>query len=580
MLGSIRRRFATTCVYFIPQVVYSSKKMKTIVDIFLESTDRFKDNIAFQMVSDEKEEAVFYFKLRERVEKISCRLQSLGIKKKERIAILSENRPEWSYAYFAILATGAVAVGIDINLKPQEILFILNDADVSGIFISGSLLNIVQEIKENLSLKNVICFDNVVGKDCFCLSDISENNVPSFCYKEISSNDLAMLIYTSGTTGKSKAVMLSHGNISSNVFMIRRILRWETFDNFLSLLPLSHTFELTCGLLCPLYSGAKITYINSLKPANIIAVMQKTKVTHAMVVPGIIRLLQKEIIKQVSCSSELKKVIFYLGFGLCACFRVLNINLGKIIFLKIHQKFGKALKFFVSGGAPLSAYLAWWFDCLGITVLQGYGLTETSPVVSANTPLENRIGSVGKPLPGVEVKIGEGLKEGEILVKGENVLIGYYKNPEETKEAIRDGWFHTGDIGKIDSHGFLYILGREKNVIVRESGLKVYPEEIEEEMLKIPLIRDACIVGKREPGSLEELVYALIVPDEEYMGLKLSDDKDKMSELISVRIKELNSRLAAYKHIHAFELRDDLPKTATKKVKKELVKETLYKHFG
>lgn len=189
--------------------------------------------------------------------------------------------------------------------------------------------------------------------------------------------------------------------------------------------------------------------------------------------------------------------------------------------------------------------------------------------------MENRIGSVGKPLPGIEVKIKGAAEEGEILVRGRNVMRGYYKNPEDTGIALRDGWFHTGDIGRIDSHGFLYILGREKNVIVQESGLKVYPEEIEEELLKSPLISDVCIIGKREHGSLEELVYALVVPNEEYLGMRLSDSREIIKERIVREIKELNSRLATYKHIQGFELWQELPKTATRKVKKELVKKIL-----
>ncbi|MCM8794119.1 MAG: AMP-binding protein, partial [Candidatus Omnitrophica bacterium] len=236
---------------------------------------------------------------------------------------------------------------------------------------------------------------------------------------------------------------------------------------------------------------------------------------------------------------------------------------------------GKSLKFFVSGGAPLSPFIIWWFEVLGIKVLQGYGLTEASPVVSVNTPLQNRLGSVGKPLPGIEVKIKDDLKEGEILVKGENVMLGYYKSPEETSLVLRDNWLYTGDIGTLDSHGFLFILGREKNVIVLQSGLKVYPEEIEEELLKSSLIRDVCIIGKKESGFPEEKVYALIVPNDEHLGLSLDKDSEKIRGLMEKEIKNLNERLAAYKHIRGFELRKELPKTATRKIKKELVKKTL-----
>ncbi|MCM8765390.1 MAG: AMP-binding protein, partial [Candidatus Omnitrophica bacterium] len=313
-----------------------------------------------------------------------------------------------------------------------------------------------------------------------------------------------------------------------------------------------------------------------------------------------------------------RKIIFYFFFALCAVLRTFNLNLGKLFFRRMHRRFGNSLKFFVSGGAPLSPFLIWWFEVLGINILQGYGLTEASPVVSVNTPRENRLGSVGKPLPGVEVKIENNWEVGEILVRGENVMLGYYKSPEDTAEALKDHWLHTGDLGRIDSHGFLYVLGRKKNVmfgyykspedtaealkdhwlhtgdlgridshgflyvlgrkknvIVLASGLKVYPEELEEELLKSPLVREACVIGKREPGFLDEKVYALIVPHEEYLGLNLEKNSQEIRELIKKEIRFLNERLASYKHIHNFELRKELPKTATRKIKKELVKKSL-----
>ncbi|MFN7169999.1 MAG: AMP-dependent synthetase/ligase, partial [Candidatus Omnitrophota bacterium] len=487
----------------------------------------------------------------------------------------SENRPEWIYAYFAILGIGGVVVGIDINLRPQEILFILKHAQIKTIFVSRLSISNLLEIKNQSFLERIICFDEIKEEGIFSLPDFLRKNHRPFTYPGISPDDLAMLVYTSGTTGNPKAVMLTHKNITSNLRMIHRIFKWDTRDNFLSLLPLSHMFELTCGMLAPFSSGAKITYINSLKPEVILKTMQKTKITYVMVVPAILRLLRMEILKQIKHSSLRRKIVFYFFFGLCAVLRTFNINLGKIFFRRIHRLLGKSLKFFVSGGAPLSPFIIWWFEVLGIKVLQGYGLTEASPVVAVNTPQQNRLGSVGKPLPGIEVKIKDDLKEGEILVKGENVMLGYYKSPEETSLVLRDNWLYTGDIGTLDSHGFLFILGREKNVIVLQSGLKVYPEEIEEELLKSSLIRDVCIIGKKESGFPEEKVYALIVPNDEHLGLSLDKDSEKIRGLMEKEIKNLNERLAAYKHIRGFELRKELPKTATRKIKKELVKKTL-----
>ncbi|MCM8798469.1 MAG: AMP-binding protein, partial [Candidatus Omnitrophica bacterium] len=378
---------------------------KTLVDVFLTATEKFKDKVALQIASTDKKEAIFYFQVRENVERILWAMNSWEIKKGELIAILSENRPEWIYAYFAILGRGGVVVGIDINLKPPEILFILNHAEIKTIFVSGGALPGLLEIKNQSSLRRIICFDILEGEGVSFLPHILSKEYFPFSYPQISPQDLAMLVYTSGTTGNPKAVMLTHKNISSNIQMIHQIFNWDHRDNFLSLLPLSHMFELTCGLLAPFSSGAKVTYIHSLRPEVILETMEKTKVTYVMVVPAILRLLRLEIWRELKELSLKRKFIFYFFFALCAVLRTFNLILGKLFFRRMHRRFGNSLKFFVSGGAPLSPFLIWWFEVLGINILQGYGLTEASPVVSVNTPRENRLGSVGKPLPGVEVKI-------------------------------------------------------------------------------------------------------------------------------------------------------------------------------
>jgi len=545
--------------------------VETIVELFLNSTEKYKDKISLQKFFEDEKKEIFYFEVRENVEKIIFWLKNQNLEKGTHIGIYSENRPEWVYAYFGILGIGGVVVGIDVNLKPQEVLFILQHAEIKIIFVSQNALPNLLKIKAQTNLEKIICFDDIEEKEVISLSELLKEKHFPFSYPEISPQDLAMLVYTSGTTGNPKAVMLSHKNITSNIKMILQVFQWDQRDNFLSLLPLAHIFELTCGFLTPFSQGARITYVDSLKPENILKIMQKTKVTFMMVVPGILRLFRLEILKEIRKLSLTKKAIFYICFFICAFFRIFNLNLGKILFRKIHRQFGK-IKYLVSGGAPLSPFLIWWFDVLGINILQGYGLTETSPVVSVNLPLENRIGSVGKPLPGVKVKIKDNLEEGEILVKGENVMLGYYKNPQETERVLKDGWLYTGDIGKIDSHGFLYILGREKDVIVLQSGLKVYPEELEEELLKSPFIRDVCIIGKRKWGESEEKVHALIVVNEETLGLSLSSAREKIREIIGKEIKNLNSRISVYKRIDSFELREELPKTATKKIKKELIR--------
>jgi long-chain acyl-CoA synthetase len=333
--------------------------------------------------------------------------------------------------------------------------------------------------------------------------------------------------------------------------------------------------EMTGGLLAPLYAGACITYCSSIKPPVLIDLMKENKATIMICVPLILKIFYKGIMKKVEKMSSLKKRTFFLVLSLSRVLLNFNIRIGRLLFMQIHKQFGGRLKCFVSGGAPLEPRIEEDFAALGFRILQGYGLTETSPVVAVNTFKENKYSSVGRPLEGIKIKIDaqQGLQEGEILIQGPNVMKGYYNQPDKTKEVIKDSWFHSGDIGRLDDDGFLYITGRMKNMIVLGGGKKVHPEEIEEVLSKSPFIKEICVVGKVAQEGLKagtEEVFAVIVPDRDNLTDKTKNNEGFMKNKIREEISLLEVHLASYKKISDFMLYfDELPKTSTRKIKRK-----------
>lgn len=532
------------------------KEINNLVELLNNSASLFPDNIALSI----GDKFITYKELKILSEKLTSYLQAYGIKKGDHIAILSENRPEWGIAFFGIIKVGATAVCMDSFLKEKEIEFILRDSESVYIFASETFVQILKDISGSLSnLKGIIE-----------LSEIHKLEVDSFSEPEIDPDDIAILIYTSGTMGSQKGVMLSHGNIVSNTSGAFERILYKPGINILSLLPLSHMFGVTAGFLVPLYNGARVTYSPSLKGYEILDTMQQTKTNVMVVVPLMLRIFYKMINEKIEQLSPFTKRLVKLNFAISKFFRKIGVNSEKLLFKKIHNTFGGHLSYFICGGAPLEPEIEEYFYTLGIPVLTGYGLTETSPIVSVNTLKERKIGSVGKLLPQVEVRVTE---EGEILVKGHNVMKGYYKNESATKEVLRSGWFHTGDIGEIDIDGFLYIKGRKKNVIVTSSGLKIFPEEIETQVSKSPYIKEVCILGRKvEKG---EQAYGVICPDYALLeGMR----KEEIITRIKEELEEYQKDLRLYKKVLSFEIWDkELPKTTTRKIKRKLLMDVISK---
>jgi len=401
------------------------------------------------------------------------------------------------------------------------------------------------------------------------------NNIPDAAAREIDPESLAVLIYTSGTTGTSKGVMLSHRNIISNLKSVEKVIPLDENDTLVSIIPMHHTFEATCGFLYPLYCGSAIYYPPSLKPNDLLATMKSAKVTCLIAVPLLFEKFLMGVYRKIRNSSILTKVMFNALSGIGTLLNFLR----KPLFAKVRQEMGLAhIRLAVSGGAALTAKVARGLKLFGIPILQGYGLTETSPVISTNPPETSKIDSVGLPIPDVEVKIDEPDSNGigEILVRGPNVMKGYYKNKEATDSVMKNGWLCTGDLGYIDKDGYLYITGRKKSTIVTQTGKNIYPEELEDILIQSEFIQEVLVVPRIDVKTKKEAICALIYPNYEMLeqysiSKNITLTEQDLQSLFMDEIKKCNEKLPAYKRITYLEIREDeFPKTTTHKIKRHM----------
>ncbi|MGH8014851.1 MAG: AMP-dependent synthetase/ligase [Candidatus Zixiibacteriota bacterium] len=483
------------------------------------------------------------------------------------IGLLSENRPEWPISYLAILSAGKTVVPIDVNLKPDEIKHIIEHSKIKTLIISDK---VEKEYPENCPKIRLISF-----------SETSRSNWQNYFRvktesAKINPHQVASLIYTSGTTGAPKAVMLTHANLLSNLNSIEQCLSFGEDDVFLSVLPLHHTFESTAGFITPVNFGARIVYARSLKSKEIVEDIKHNGVTIMCGVPLLFEKMYISIMHKINEASLLKRVMFKLLFALSSFGWKLKMHWGRFLFRSMRNAAGLgSIRLFVCGGAPLPDRIAAFFNLIGFTFLEGYGMTECSPVISVNRPENLIFGSVGPVLPGLEVRIHNPDENGngEIIVRGPSVTPGYKNNPEKTAELIQNGWLRTGDLGKF-AHGHLWITGRAKNLIISAAGKNIYPEEIEEKLMLSPYILEALVIGRKKESKQGEEVRAIIVPDLEQFTMQFqmpSDKPDlvKINAVIAQEVSKTNAAMSDYKRINSFELRlAELEKTSTKKVKR------------
>jgi long-chain acyl-CoA synthetase len=526
---------------------------------------------------------ISYTELGESVDAFSKGLNALGVQKGDRVALLSENRPEWAITDFGCLKAGAVTVPMFSTLTAAQVGYILKDSGSKIICVStSSQLEKVTAIRDEVpTLEQIIVFDPIEGEcpegviqfEAVCELDGQGQGIgvrnPSYA----SEDDIATIIYTSGTTGAPKGVMLTHANFISNLQACKSLIDISDADVLLSFLPLSHVFERLGGHYVPLISGAKVAYAES--TFTVAQNMREVAPTVMLSVPRLYETMHDRILRAVQEGSSLKQKIFHWGVSVgssvssaiqkgkkpSAILQLQQNIADKLVFAKLKAATGGRLRFFVSGGAALPQAIAEFFHAAGILILEGYGLTETAPVISMNHPEKWKFGTVGVPVPGVEVKIAE---DGEILTRGPHVMKGYFNNEAETAEVIdADRWFHTGDIGIIDVDGFVKITDRKKNIIVLSNGKNVAPQPIESELVQSPFINQILLVGNERKN-----LAALIVPN--FDALKAwaaennvaTDDLATMFETREVQQliqREIRSRLtdfADFEQVRRFTLLD------------------------
>jgi long-chain acyl-CoA synthetase len=504
---------------------------KTFCDFFEEVARRFPERTAFRLKTGKSYRQMTYRELFDQAKAVGLGLSEAGIRPGERVAILSENRPEWVVSYLGILMAGATVVPLDSQISPAEWRRLLDDSESRMVFVSGLLAGKLHGAIDDSDLKaRWICFDPIPEtrgsrREFSAFLRSAESSEPRPALPGAAPDDVAVIIYTSGTTGRPKGVMLTHANLVAEIVSVLEIIPVDENDTLLCLLPLQHVFASVVNVLIPLYVGARVTFVDTLKRSEILEALEAAGITILATVPQFFYLFHDRIREELGKKPAIVRAIFRWMLAVNHfCLTRLRLNLGKILFGKIHRTFGSKLRLFVSGGSSFDPKVAQEFYDFGFTILQGYGLTETTGAATATTVEDNELGSVGKPLPGVEVRVmdPDSAGVGEIAIRGPIVMKGYYRNAEATDQVLRDGWFHSGDLGRLDDGGNLFITGREKEVIVLPNGKNIYPDELETHYQQCPYIQEIAVIGVHEEGSRAgaERLHAVVVPNFEYLKSK------------------------------------------------------------
>ena len=558
--------------------LYEYRHINDLKDMLEQSAKLFDDKPAFIFKTDkpDKYDSIDYDDFKEQVDELGTALIDMGLKDK-RIAVIGENRYEWALSYMAVVAGTGVVVPLDKSLPEGEIESLIMRSDVEAIFYTKTYKDIMKRIREEnkYNLEYFICMDKENLQDgelyIYDLKEKGEELIKKgnreFLDAKIDNEKMSIMLFTSGTTSMSKAVMLSQKNICTNLMDIASVIKLDENDTMLSFLPLHHTFECTVGFLYPIYSGAKIAYCEGIR--HIADNIKDYHVTAMISVPVLFETMYKKVMKTIEKQGKMEKVKkgikisnFLLKFG---------IDIRRKLFKEIHDKLGGKVRLFVNGAAALDKETEIGFNALGFKIVQGYGLTETSPVVAAGNDKYTKIGSIGKIFPSVEVKIVDKEEDGvgEIAVKGDSVMLGYYNNDEANKAVFQDGWFLTGDLGYMDDEDFLHIVSRKKNVIVLKNGKNIYPEELENLVNKILGVKESFVYGK--PDRDDDLkICVKVVYDQEVLKAEQNLEKEEdIKDFIWSKIKEINKTMPAYKYIRELTItQEELIKTTTQKVKR------------
>ena len=556
---------------------------RDLLDLFDTSVKRFPTRTAMRIERNGRKEQYTFEDVRELTMRAAGFLAHQGIKPGDRVILFSNNMPEWGMTYFGILKAGATAVPIDPASTVDEIVNFARAAEVSAIILSPKLGEENPDLEERLQsaegdsgaasgaadksfpVPSIWTFDKVFEMP----DELEESKRLALLPAKVLSTAVASLIFTSGTTGKPKAVMLSHKNFTNMISMLSSVLDMDITDGVLSVLPMHHTFEFSAGFLTPFSNGTQITYLEDLTAEELSRAIENGHVTGMVGVPALWEMLHRRIKTRLRERGDWIADLADNMIDFNAWIRDNTpFNLGPIVFFPIHQGMGGKMRYLISGGSALSAKVQKDLHGLGFTVLEGYGLTESSPVLTVSRPGNKLLkGSVGKPLPGVEVKIADPDANGvgEVLARGQNVMLGYYNNEEATAEAMQDRWLRTGDLGRIDEDGNLYIVGRSKDVIIDSNGKNIYPDEIEELYSKFELIKELSVVGLPDEDGGEKIA-SLVVPDyEKEIALSRADVNQRVEE----HFREVSADLPFFKRVKVVHVTPfELPRTATRKVKR------------
>ena len=560
--------------------LHKCDKFANLKEMINLSAQKHGDKPAFRFKTDKPGEFrnITFNEFLNDINALGTKLINMGLSDK-RIAIISDNRYEWALAYMAIACGTGVVVPLDKMLPANELEALIIRSGVEAIFYSSKYDEVMQDIRnrKTTDLRYYISMDlekreNGVYSQKELVKagkELIEKGNRKFLDAKINNEAMGFMLFTSGTTAMSKAVMLSHKNIASNLMDIAKVLNLDERDTLLSFLPLHHTFECTVGFLYPISRGASIAYCEGIR--HIANNIKEYQITAMISVPALYESIYKRLMKNIEKKGKLPEVEKMIK--LTNMFSKVGIDLKRVIFKDIIDGLGGKIRLLVNGAAALSPEVEKGFNDLGITTVQGYGLTETSPVISAGTDFEQRIGSVGKVFPSVKLKIINKDENGigEIYVKGPTVMLGYYQNEEATKEVLDKGWFNTGDLGYVDKKGFLFLCGRKKSVIVLKNGKNVFPEEIETVINKIEGVKESFVYGQAEEDDKIDLkVCAKIVYDKDLMKeIYNVETEEEIYDVLWDKIKEINKTMPEYKYVKKIIVTDEeLVKTTTQKIKR------------
>lgn len=557
--------------------IYDYLKINDLKDMLNKTGRLYADKPAYRIKVEEGKYQIYTHKeVRDMINNLGTALINLGLKGK-RIAVIGENRYEWEIAYLSIVCGTGIVVPLDKSLPANELELLIERSDVEAIFYTKKYSDIIQNIKfsEKNKLKHLISMDN--DENCEGIysqkeliregKKLIEEGNNEFLNAKINPKEMEMMLFTSGTTSKSKVVALSHENICTNLMDIGSVLDVTQDDVFLSILPIHHVFECTVGFLFSLYKGAETVFCDGLR--HIVENLNEYHVTVMACVPGIYErifmMIRKKIEKQGKLEEILENEEKYKNF---------SMQKKKEVFKEIHDMLGGKIKLLISGAAALDKTIEEKYRLLGLNLVQGYGLTETSPVVAVGTNKNYKLGSIGKTVPSAEAKLVDVNDDGigELVVRGSSVMLGYYENEKVNKKSLQDGWFYTGDLAKIDEEGYIFICGRKKSVIVLKNGKNIFPEEMENLVNKIEGIKESFIFGKIQSNDENNIkINVKIVFDRDVIKDVYKVEKDEeIYKVLSKKIKEVNQNMPSYKAIRGMILTEEpLIRTTTNKIKRQ-----------